>query len=203
MVLALPNDHTVGTRAGEPLPEAMVADNDLALGRIVEAVSHSRFWDSTVILVTEDDSQAGWDHVSAYRTTGFVISAYSRGLHTIHTNYNQVSLLRTAEQILGIPPMNALDATAVPMSDCFSSAVDTSAFVSLPNRVPLDRINPSPTALRGKARHYAEMSALPEFDHIDGGDDDLLNHILWFAAMGDKPYPTALVLPKKERRDAD
>ena len=203
MILALPSDHTEGTRAGEPVPEAMVADNDLALGRIVEAVSHSRFWDSTAIFVTEDDSQAGWDHVSAYRTTGFVISPYSHLRHTVHSNYNQVSLLRTIEQILGIPPMNALDATAVPMADCFGSTLDTMAFRWLPNRVPLDRINPSPTALKGKARRYAEVSAQPQFDHIDGGDDDLLNHILWFAAMGSKPYPQAAVLPKKQRRDND
>jgi YVTN family beta-propeller protein len=203
MILALPNDHTVGTRAGEPVPEAMVADNDLALGRIVEAVSHSRFWDSTAIFVTEDDSQAGWDHVSAYRTTGFVVSPYSRLHRTVHSNYNQVSLLRTIEQILGIPPMNALDATAVPMADCFGPTPDTTAFRWLPNRVPLDRINASPTALKGRARRYAEQSAQPQFDHIDGGDDDLLNHILWFAAMGDKPYPRAAVLPKRERKDAD
>lgn len=78
MIMALPNDHTAGTRPGYPTPRAFVADNDLALGRIVEAVSKSRFWNNTVILVVEDDSQGGWDHVSAYRTAALVISPYSR-----------------------------------------------------------------------------------------------------------------------------
>lgn len=203
MILALPCDHTVGTKEGDPTPEAMVADNDLALGRIIDAVSQSRFWDSTAIFVTEDDSQAGWDHVSAYRTTGFIVSPYSRLRRTVHTNYNQVSLLRTIEQILGIPPMNALDATAVPMSDCFDTTIDRTIFHWQPNRVPLDKMNPGLATLRGKARHYAAMSATPQFAHIDGGDDDLLNHILWFAAMGNKPYPRFALLPKSQRKDAD
>jgi hypothetical protein len=94
MIIALPDDHTAGTDASMPTPEAMIADNDLALGRIVDAVSHSRFWDSTAIFVTEDDSQAGWDHVSAYRTTGFVISPYS--LAAPHYTYRlQSDLHRT------------------------------------------------------------------------------------------------------------
>ena len=119
MILALPADHTAGTAPGFPTPRAMVADNDLALGRIIEAVTKSRFWKNTVIFVTEDDSQAGWDHVSAYRTTGFVISPYSRLQKTVHTNYNQTCIVRTIEQILGIPPMNSIDATALPMFNCF------------------------------------------------------------------------------------
>ncbi|MGZ3874830.1 MAG: bifunctional YncE family protein/alkaline phosphatase family protein, partial [Mucilaginibacter sp.] len=114
MVMALSADHTVGTRPGFPTPNAMVADNDLALGRIVEAVSKSRFWKNTVIFVTEDDSQAGWDHVSAYRTTGFVISPYSVLKRNVATNYNQTCIVRSIEQILGIPPMNIMDATALP-----------------------------------------------------------------------------------------
>jgi hypothetical protein len=182
----------------------MVADNDLALGRIVDAVSQSRFWDSTVIFVTEDDSQNGWDHVSAYRTTGFIVSPYSRLHRTIHTNYNQVSLLRTIEQILGIPPMNMLDATAVPMTDCFDATnPDRTVYHWQPNRVPLDKMNADVATLTGKAKRYAIASASPQFKHIDGGDDDLLNHILWFAAMGNKPYPEFAVLPKKLRKDHD
>ncbi|HTJ11283.1 MAG TPA: alkaline phosphatase family protein [Dinghuibacter sp.] len=204
MILALPCDHTDGTSPNVPTPEAMVADNDLALGRIIDAVSQSRFWDSTAIFVTEDDSQAGWDHVSAYRTTGFIVSPYSRLHKTIHTNYNQVSLLRTVEQILGIPPMNMLDATAVPMTDCFDTAApDLTAYRWLPNRVPLDKMNPAVATLTGKAKRYAQLSASPQFAHIDGGDDDLLNHILWFAAMGNKPYPKWAVSPKSQRKDKD
>ena len=119
MILSLPDDHTAGTSENFPLPEAMVADNDLALGRIIETITHSRFWDSTVVFVTEDDSQSGWDHISSYRTICQVISPYSKLNKTIHTNYNQTSMVRTMEQILGIPPMNVIDATALPMFDCF------------------------------------------------------------------------------------
>ena len=189
MVMALPSDHTSGTRPGYPTPRAMVADNDLALGQIVEAVSKSRFWKNTVIFVTEDDSQAGWDHVSAYRTVGFVISPYSRLKKTVHTNYNQTSMLRTIEQILGIPPMNQIDASASPMRDCFGSKPDFSPYTAVPNQIALNEMNPPLKALNGEALKYAKLSLLPEFDKIDSGRDDILNRIIWFATMGDRPYP--------------
>jgi YVTN family beta-propeller protein len=190
MILALPNDHTGGTRPGLPTPRAMVADNDLALGRIVEAFSKSRFWENTVIFVTEDDSQGGWDHVSAYRTVGLVISAWSRLKTTNHTFYAQPSIVRTIEQILGLPPMNIQDAIANPMTDCFTSEPDKSHFQALPNNIPLDEMNPQLTTLSGKALHFARKSLLPEFEGIDSGNDDLLNRILWFAAKGNSPYPS-------------
>ncbi len=191
MIMALPADHTAGLRPDRPTPRACVADNDLALGRIVEALSHSRFWKNTVIFVTEDDSQNGWDHVSAYRTVGFVISAYSRLGKTVHTNYNQVSLLRTMEQILGLPPMNQLDAAAKLMTDCFTQRPDLTPYTAVTNRIPLDELNPPVQSLRGKARHFAELSLAPQFDAIDTGDDDLWNRIIWFATKGDAPYPVA------------
>jgi YVTN family beta-propeller protein len=189
MVLALPNDHTGGTRPGLPTPQAMVADNDLALGQIIEAISKSRFWKNTVIFVTEDDSQAGWDHVSAYRTVGLVVSPYTKFNETNHTNYNQVSMVRTIEQILGIPPMNIQDATAMPMFDCFNEKADFSPYVLVPNRIPLNEMNEDLAQLKGTALHYAKKSMLPQFDHIDSGSDALFNRIVWFAAMGKKPYP--------------
>jgi hypothetical protein len=192
MVMALSADHTVGTRPGLPTPNAMVADNDLALGRIVEAVSKSRFWKNTVIFVTEDDSQAGWDHVSAYRTTGFVISPYSVLQRKVSTNYNQVSMVRSIEQILGIPPMNIMDATALPMFSCFSERAITAPYKSLNNRVAIDQINPKIASLKGASLHYAKLSLRPEYDHIDGGNDDVMNRILWFAAKGNKTYPASL-----------
>ncbi|MFN8241130.1 MAG: alkaline phosphatase family protein [Bacteroidales bacterium] len=190
MVMALPNDHTAGTRATNPTPRAMVADNDLALGRIVEAVSRSRFWNNTVIFVIEDDSQGGWDHVSAYRTVGLVISPYSRLRKTNHTYYNQPSIIRTIEQILGMAPMNIQDAIARPMYDCFSDVADLAPYICEKNRIPLDEMNPQPSSLTGKALYYARKSMLPEFDGIDSGNDDLLNRILWFAARGTSPYPS-------------
>jgi hypothetical protein len=192
MVMALSSDHTQGTRPGLPVPQAMVADNDLALGRIVEAVSKSRFWKNTVIFVTEDDSQDGWDHVSAYRTTGFVISPYSRLGTAVSVNYNQTSMLRSIEQILGIPPMNIMDATALPMFNCFTSKPSATDFTHLTNRIPINAINPKLSALKGKALHFATMSSRPEFDHVDGGNDDLMNRILWYAAKGKRDYPTKL-----------
>jgi YVTN family beta-propeller protein len=189
MVMALPNDHTGGTKEGLPTPRAMVADNDVALGQIVEAVSKSRFWKNTLILVTEDDSQAGWDHVSAYRTVGMVISPYSRTGAVNHTNYNQPSMVRTIEQILGMQPMNVMDATAMPMFDCFTDQPDVTPYTGLENQIPLNEMNPKATSLKGQARYYAEKSMEPQFDGIDSGDDDLFNHILWFAMKGTEKYP--------------
>ena len=203
MVMALPEDHTQGSREGFPTPRAMVADNDLALGKIIEAISKSRFWDSTVVFITEDDSQSGWDHVSAYRTVGFVVSPYSRLQKTVHTNYNQTCIIRTIEQILGIPPMNVIDATALPMFDCFDDHLNNQSYEFLKNNISLDEMNKTTASLKGKAKEYAILSSSPQFNHIDGGDDYIFNRILWFVAMGEKPYPKKMTLSKKERDDDD
>jgi YVTN family beta-propeller protein len=192
MIMALPNDHTAGIRPGSPLPRAMVADNDLALGRIIQALSESRFWSSTAVFVIEDDSQAGWDHVSAFRTVGFVLSPYSRLKKTIHTYYSQTSVVRTIEQILGLPPMNIQDAIATTMTDCFTSSPDLTPYRSVPNIVPINEMNPGLSTLSGKALHYARASMLPEFDGVDSGNDDLLNRILWFSEKGHIAYPAHL-----------
>ena len=189
MIMALPCDHTGGTREGLPTPRAMVADNDVSLRRIVEAMSKSRFWKNTVIFVTEDDSQSGWDHVSAYRTVGMVISPYTKTGAVIHTNYNQPSMVRTIEQILGIPPMNIMDATAMPMFDCFAQQADFAPYKALQNQIPLNEMNPKLSSLKGAALHYAQKSMESQFDGIDTGDDDLFNRILWFAMKGKEKYP--------------
>src|SRR5262249_7108986 len=123
-IICLPNDHTSGTDAGSPTPAAQVADNDLAFGRIVEALSHSKFWPETCIFAVEDDPQAGWDHVSGYRTTAYVISPYTKRRQVVSVNYNQIGILRTIELILGLPPMNQMDASSKPMSECFTDAPD-------------------------------------------------------------------------------
>jgi hypothetical protein len=167
----------------------MVADNDLALGRIVEAITRSRFWKNTVIFVTEDDSQSGWDHVSAYRTLGLVISPYTKSRGTVSTQYNQTSMVRTIEQILGLPPMNIMDATAMPRFDCFGAGPDHTAYRAVPNRIPLDEMNPELSSLRGKALYYAKKSMESQFDHVDAGDDQLLNRIIWSAVRGKESYP--------------
>jgi phospholipase C len=190
MVVALPNDHTIGIKPGYPSPRAMVADNDFALGRIVEAFSKSRFWENTVIFVVEDDSQGGWDHVSSYRTVSLVISPYSR-LKTVNsTFYTQPSIVRTIEQILGLPPMNIQDAIANPMADCFGSTIDKTPYKAVPNNIHLDEMTAPLTTLSGKTLHFAKKSMLPEFEGVDSGNDDLLNRILWYAAKGNVPYPS-------------
>ena len=189
MVLSLPNDHTSGTSPNFPTPRAMVADNDLAVGRIIETISHSRFWDSTVIFITEDDSQSGWDHISAYRTTALVISPYSVLGAVNHANYNQTSIVRSIEQILGIPPMNGIDATAMPMFDCFGNKKTNYQYNSIKNKIPLNEMNKPFSALKGKALDFAKLSANKVFKDIDGGEDALMNQILWFDAKGEAVYP--------------
>ena len=188
MVLSLPNDHSSGTSPGFPTPNAMVADNDLAVGRIVESISKSKFWDSTVVFITEDDSQGGWDHISSYRTIGLVVSPYSKST-LVTTNYNQTSMLRTIEQILGIPPMNIIDASARLMFDCFQSSKNNQTFTSIANRIPLDQMNPELHTLNGKAKKMAILSKDEAFKEVDGGDDDSMNRILWFYAKGNMAYP--------------
>jgi len=153
MVLSLPNDHSSGTSPGFPTPNAMVADNDLAVGRIVEAISKSKYWDSTVVFITEDDSQGGWDHISSYRTIGLVVSPYSKG-NLVTTNFNQTSMLRTIEQILQIPPMNIIDASARLMTDCFQLTKSNRSFTAIPTNIPLDQMNPDLHTLNGKAKKW-------------------------------------------------
>jgi len=197
IILWLPNDHTSATRYGAPTPEAQVADNDLAFGQIVDAVSHSCFWTNTCIFAVEDDPQAGWDHVSGFRTTAYVISPYTKRQTIVSTQYNQTSLLRTMELILGLPPLNQMDATATPMFDCFTNAPDFTAFEAVTNLVPLDTMNPPPKKIaNAQLRQDARESARLPLAKADQCPEDLLNHILWRATMGpQKPYPDWAVKP--------
>ena len=190
-IICLPNDHTSGTKEHSPTPAAQVADNDLALGQIVEAISRSRFWPETCIFVIEDDPQDGWDHVSGFRTTAYVASPYTRRGVTVSTQYNQTSLLRTMELMLGLPPMNQLDATATPMFDCFTNAPDLAPFMALSNNIPLDQMNPAAKKLADPLlRKDAYASARLPLDQPDRCPEDLLNRILWHAMKGSQaPYP--------------
>ena len=200
-IICLPNDHTSGTSPGHPTPAAQVADNDLALGRIVEAISRSRFWAETCIFVIEDDPQAGWDHVSGFRTTAYVASPYTRRGATVSTQYNHTSLLRTMELMLGLPPMNQLDATATPMFDCFTNTPDFTPFTAVPNNIPLDQMNPEPKKVSDPLlRKNAYASARLPLDQVDRCPEDLLNRILWHAMKGSQaPYPEwAVRMPKDE-----
>jgi hypothetical protein len=191
VVLWLPDDHTSGTGYGAPTPDAQVADNDLAFGQIVQTVSQSRFWTNTCIFAVEDDPQDGWDHVSGYRTTAYVISPYTRRQTVVSTQYNQTSLVRTIELILGLPPMNQLDATATPMFDCFTNSPDFTAFEAVANEVPLDKMNPNPKRIGDATlRKDAYVSAKLPLDKEDQCPEDLFNHILWRAMKGSRAsYP--------------
>ncbi len=190
IIMLLPNDHTSGTRPGSPTPRSAVADNDLALGQIVEAVSRSRFWSETCIFVTEDDPQDGLDHVDGHRTVGMVISPYTKRGEVISTYYSQINMVRTMEDILGIPPMNQFDLAAVPMVDCFTETPDLTPYKTLPNNIPLDELNPPLESLKGEALHWAEMSMKQDLDDVDRIDEDTFNRIIWHSVKGyDVPYP--------------
>jgi DNA-binding beta-propeller fold protein YncE len=191
IILWLPNDHTDGAKPGAPTPAAHVADNDLAFGQVVEALSHSIFWTNTCVFGVEDDPQNGWDHVSGYRTTAYVVSPYTKRHTTVSTQYNQTSLLRTMELILGLPPMNQMDATATPMFDCFTNTPDFTAFTAVPNQVPLDKLNTRPEAITDPIlRQDAQVSARLNFKQEDQCPEDLLNRILWRSVKGSQvPYP--------------
>jgi YVTN family beta-propeller protein len=188
--VTLPCDHTDGTRPGYPTPRAMVADNDLALGQLVEAVSKSKFWPEACIFVVEDDPQNGFDHVDAHRTVALVISPYTKRKYVDHTNYNQTGLVKTIELVLGLPPMNQLDLSATPMRNCFDSRPDLASYTALPNRVKLDEMNPPLGKLQGKALDWAKKSLALDLDDGDAADEDTLNRILWHATRGyDTAYP--------------
>jgi len=192
IIMLLPNDHTNGTREGFPTPNAMVADNDLALARIVETVSKSKFWPETVIFVVEDDPQAGLDHVDSHRTVAFCISPYTKRGVVDSTFYTQTGMLRTVELIFGLEPMNQLTMAANPMTNAFTDTPDFTPYTALPNNIPLDQMNPKIASLKGKERRYAKKCAEMPLDEIDQADEDLFNRIIWLAVKGpDVPYPKA------------
>jgi hypothetical protein len=140
--------------------------------------------------VTEDDPQAGLDHVDGHRTVGFVISPYTRRGEVIHSNYNQVSMVRTMELILGLPHMNQLDLIAEPMTDCFQDKPDPRPFTALPNNIPLDEMNPPLEAVEGTRLYWAEKSMELDLEDVDRANEDTLNRILWHSVKGyDTPYP--------------
>lgn len=183
IVVHLPCDHTYGTRKDKPTPIAMVADNDLALGRIIEAVSHSKFWPQTAMFVVEDDAQNGSDHIDAHRTTAYVISPYVRR-HTVDSSlYSTSSMLRTMELVLGLPPMSQFDAAARPMYATFNPQPDLRPYTCLPARVDLNAKN---TALAWGAERSAEF----DFSEEDAADDLALNEVIWHSVRGaDSPMP--------------
>jgi len=201
VLICLPIDHTSGTKAGYPTPRAAVADNDLALGQIIEALSHSRFWKEMLVMAIEDDPQNGFDHVSGYRTTAYLAGPYVKRGQVIHTQYNTTSLLRTIEQILGLPPMNQFDATATPMFDCFTDQPDFRPYTVIANQIPLDELNPEPEEIADALlRKNAQTSARLNFKRVDACPEDVLNRIIWHSVKGSEaPYPSWAVTLIQDR----
>ncbi len=180
ILIRLGNNHTMGTTPGRLAPTAFVADNDAALGRIVEGISKSRFWPNTAIFVLEDDAQNGPDHVDSHRSPAFVISPYARRGAVDSTMYNTTSMLRTMELILGLGPMTHFDAAARPMSAAFTGTPDLRPFIAEAPRVSLTERNPERSAT-------AARSLKMDFSEADLIDDDELNDILWAAIRGTPP----------------
>jgi len=191
MVMSLPCDHTEGLSAEFPKPKSMVADNDLALGRIVEAVSKSPQWKNTAIFVIEDDAQAGPDHVDGHRTVFSCYSPYTRRGFVDSNFYTTVTMLATIEKMLGLEPMNRFDANTPPMRACFTDTPDLTPYTATPNRIRLDDMNAPRTALAPSQRKWFDLSASLDWSKIDGADFNTLNRILWHELHGDKPYPIA------------
>src|SRR6185369_7772974 len=180
MFVRLGNDHTSGTAAGKISPLSAAADNDFALGMLVEGVSHSRFWSSTAIFVLEDDAQNGPDHVDSHRSPAYLISPYVKHGAVDGTLYNTTSMLRTMELILGLNPMTHFDAGARPMNAAFQSTPAAAPYIAEKPRIPLDQRNPEKSAT-------AARSARMDFSEEDRIDDDELNDILWIALRGTTP----------------
>ncbi len=179
----LPNDHTSGLYKGAYSPISQVADNDLALGRLVEHISHSPIWQQSAIFVLEDDAQDGPDHVDAHRSPAYVISPYIHRHSVNHTLYSTTSILRTMELILGLPPMSQYDAASTPLWSCFTNLPDTTGFTASPAEVDINTRNTASTPSAELSRHFD----LSDADRIP---DDLMNAVLWKAIKGeDSPVP--------------
>ena len=198
-ILRLPNDHTHGTTLGWPTPAAYVADNDLALGQIVEAVSHSKFWPATAVFVLEDDAQNGPDHVDAHRSTAYVVSPYTRRAAVDSTMYSTSSMLRTMELILGMAPMSQFDAAAAPMHNAFQASPDLSPYQAVPAQMDLKERN---------GAHAWGGNIKMNFAREDAVDDLLLNEVVWRSVRGpDSPMPrpvrAAFVCERRGEKDDD
>jgi DNA-binding beta-propeller fold protein YncE len=200
--LRLPNDHTAGTTPGMPTPKASVADNDLAVGRAVEAIAHSPYWEDTAFFILEDDAQNGADHVDAHRSVVLVVSKYSpRQPQPLvdSTFYTTVSVVRTMEELLGLPPMNNNDAFAPPMAALFTGAGDQPPYEADYR----NRDNGLLYQANGPKAPGAQASSRMDFTHEDRADPRVLNVILWRDAMGSKPVPAMLAHPQSRREQDD
>ncbi len=195
------NDHTNGTSPGGISPEAHVADNDLAVGRIVDTISHSKYWKDSAIFVIEDDSQNGIDHVDGHRNPTLVVSPYAKRGTVVHTYYSQLNVMRTIEQILGIPPMNQEDLAAEPMYDVFTDKPDLTPYTYLPNQISLTETNPQTTPSTSDVEAaWAAWSAKQDWATEDMVNMAQGNRDVWYASNNfTKPYPgdTRVLMPNE------
>jgi DNA-binding beta-propeller fold protein YncE len=190
VIIYLPNDHTSGSDENNPTPRALMADNDLALGRIVEAVTKSKFWPKTAIFVNEDDPQDGWDHVDGHRSICLVISPFAKRGKVVSELYNQASVIHTIERILGIASTNQRYGMMSVMSACFTDESDLAPYAALVPSVSITEMNPKRKALGPRELHWAEVSARQNFAKVDAANEDDLNRVIWHAMKGvDTPYP--------------
>jgi YVTN family beta-propeller protein len=179
----LPNDHTTGTTPGTPTPRVHVADNDWALGRLVDTVSHSRYWDSTAIFVTEDDAQNGPDHIDAHRTVALAVSPYTRTGRVDSTFYSTASMLRTIELLVGLGPMTQFDAYSTPMFAAFTRRPDASPYDAIRPTVPFNEVNTAASPL-------AMQSAKQDLSTEDKINEQTFNEAIWKSVKGaDSPMP--------------
>ncbi len=189
VLLYLPDDHTGGTRPNRPRPAASVADNDLALGRVVDAVSHSPYWDDTAIFVLEDDAQDGADHIDAHRSIAFVVSKYSPGTaaepYVAHRFYTTVNMIHTMEMLLGLPPMNQNDAYAPAMGPLFTGRGDQPAYEADDRNLKNGLIYET----NKRDALGAKESARMDFSRPDAAGAARLNRVLWRDQKGDAPSP--------------
>ena len=203
ILMRLGNDHTAGTTPGGPTPKSSIADNDLAIGRAVDAVSHSAFWDDTAFFILEDDAQNGADHVDAHRSLALVISKYSPraadgGAFVDSRFYSTVSVIRTMETLLGLPPMNNNDAFSSMIGSLFTGPGDQAAFTA----DYVNRDNGLIYTANAKTAPGAKESMKMDFRHADRADAQKLNVILWKDAMGDRAVP-GLLLEKRKKANKD
>lgn len=190
MVMSLPSDHGEGTNPAYPTPRAMMADNDLALGRLVDLVSKSSVWKETCIFVTEDDAQSGPDHVDGHRTVCLVVSPYSRRGAVNSEFTTQLNLLRSIETMLGIKPMTKFDFVARPMTECFTDTPDLRPYTLVGSNVPLDERNPSKKEMTAQDKYWYDKTMSLDWSGMDRADFYWLNRINWYSiTKGSKPYP--------------
>jgi YVTN family beta-propeller protein len=181
-VMRFPNDHTTGLKNGFPTPQFMVADNDYAVGRLVEAVSSSTYWKDTAIFIVEDDAQSGPDHVDSHRSVALAISAYNKPGALIHKFHSTVSMIRTIELLLGIAPMNQLDASAIPM-DIFQETPDLTPYKAVLPVIAADNLMTHKAKDKATAE-WMKKSNRQDFAHADMADPKVLNAVIWFACTG-------------------